>query len=308
MPSERSVALKHLIDANKKGTIILGSYRCGSHFIGQLAVEESQKLAIDYVYLDEHIDEHADFPAEFSAMDQRNQYVISIMNHPPLIRWLHDNVRVLEDYFVIRLKCRDLSRWYISWFALHYPVSDLHKQFNRRALNYADARIDGQPVKYFGSNDCGFYFDSLTSLYISSWCKDKGLFRQNDMKDFPFDGHNVFWAWHRVFGDHDQSYQLQFRDWQESLLKGYEPIRLTKQDGKRLEIALRGMQALHDIPVDAEFYYEDMSAMATRLTPWMPKNYFVAGIPLSRLLTQGDWLTSQFDACAPVGNGKFKGV
>ena len=106
---------KILFDLNKKGTLIISTYRSGTHFLHDYIADV---LGNEHVSLCDEIcnDNTINQLIKLTSSDN-NQYKVAILNNKMPHYYLFNNKELLQQWHVVRLTRNDKSHHFIShWF------------------------------------------------------------------------------------------------------------------------------------------------------------------------------------------------
>lgn len=305
--TKQHTAAPRLIDPSKKGTVILGNYRTGSHFIAKLAVETAQTHGQSVRFLDEHMAWDSDVRDEFMRLDRTTDYVVMIVNHPDLKIGLMNDQHLLDRWHVVRTVNHDLYRWFISYYIMMNPDSEINLTIPPTSFRMNAARLNGREVLFYGDAHTGLYMDLGTREYLCSWNRSEDrLTVRPDLRGMIF-GTNHLSIWRSISESNERVEQIA----QEMLLRWqrtYRPITLTPNDFRAISAVLFGMHASMSIAVDEEIDYAHMHHLASKTISWQPNLYVVSKLSLGSLFTNGDFLVDILGSWNVSKNGRFKSV
>lgn len=304
-----------LIDPNKKGTVILGNYRTGSHFISKLTVEAAKSIGLVATELEEHMAYDANICLEFVQLDCSTNYLIVIINHADLKIGLLNNPNLLKDWHVIRTTDQDLHRWFLSYHVMMNRNSDLAIKAPSAADHFfttfriQSARLNGRLVQFYGNSDQGVYFDTENNQYLFSWNREQDQFINPTLKSVRLNPDTIHNTWKKVYPtmkfDEYPTDQVA-KAMLDTFLSSYRPATLDSNLFREISMILCGMRASMDIAVDEEIDWTNMHWLASENTAWMPTDYLVSRVPLQSLWTNGDFLVGFLESFDLPKTGRLR--
>ena len=262
MKKRSAVTAGDLVDPGKRGTIIIGSYRCGSHFVQDLCRAQCQIEGVSYKMHGELVaqDESTNHAVGNLLRDIQidDRYHTIIINHTELKLDLM-SLLPLHDWLLVRIVHPDKHRWMQSQIYVSYTtiVKDLE---NSDTLPVSSARYNGRPVLFVGNSEGGDYYDSTTTMYLASWHRDKGEITRPELV-----GRSVHEINH---GGHHGTPKTAY----EKYIDHFERL-----DGRLIFHQLCSHITNHYmsqmIEVDMELNYLELPTLATDRVPWQPNQY-----------------------------------
>lgn len=153
----------NFVDVNKRGSLIVGDYRCGSHFLEKICCQEATNLGIIYRSNAEWY--HNSFINRFKKLHDDVEYQILIINHSQQKEKLLE-LGTLDEWHVIRIEHNDIYRWFISlYFFLMTSFYDVELEVKE----LKEASLNHQSVWYIGDGTGGHYYNKNDERYIISW-------------------------------------------------------------------------------------------------------------------------------------------
>lgn len=251
-----------LVDPKKRGTIIIGSYRCGSYFMQDLCQAQCRILDRSYKMHGELALQDASTNHDVSNLlldiEFDDRYHIIIINH---IEHKLDLMSLLPlpDWLLVRVVQPDKHRWIQSqMYVTHTPII---RDLSDRDLTPAVlARYNNKQVLYVGDSDVGDYYDPITEMYLASWHRDQGEITRPDLV-----GRTIHEIRH---GGHHGTPKTAY----EKYLDDFEHL-----DGRTIFHQLCGHMTNHHvsqmIEVDMELEYLELPSLATDQVTWQPNQY-----------------------------------
>lgn len=291
MEKQKKIATSDLIDAKRRGTIIIGNYRCGSHFVQNLIIQECLNKKISPVrhqeigaYLEptqswQHV---LDNQIADLALDVR--YHVMIVNHANLKHDLLCTVNI-NDWHLVRITSHDKYRWFQSLYLqqslkvhgksiLESLMAEMSENLStdhvtdQANVKTSHARLNGRPVLYVGSSDGGRYYDQESLRYLVSWTAAQGQYKDQAFVDHYL-GRNL---------PKEVTNTVANQQWHHNVPRSVYDRYLDQATVHEFDLrSLYGHMANHwlsqQIAVDLELDYKDLPALATAEIKWTPNDY-----------------------------------
>lgn len=259
-----------LVDSSRSGTLILGEFRSGSHFLHGLIEDAALNLGLAINPLGE-LDGGQPTDGAAVTINQleadRDSYHIMILNQTQHKIAVLDNKCPLTNWHVIRLVIDDRRRWFISW--LFHNYLKLHIKKTGTAAKYK-----GRDVWYVGTVDAGSYYDKESGAWIASWPDVAGNgSRVQSLAEMPD-------PWHH--GVPESQYQ--------SVLDQLHGVDTDTNFWVELVSGLRNCLITCTVPADIEVGYSQLASMQTHRRTWQPNHY--PEIDLSRYFKHHELIES----------------
>lgn len=251
--SNNARAIPRLVDSSRSGTLILGEFRSGSHFLHGLIEDAAQDMGLPANPLGEldgglPTDGAAEMINHLEA--DRDSYHVAILNQTQHKISVLDYQSKLSNWHVIRLVIDDRRRWFISWLFHNYLKLHIKK-------TGIPAKYKGRDVWYVGTADAGSYYNKESGAWIASWPDDPSDgSRVQSLADMPD-------SWH-----HDVP-EAQYQ----SVLDQLDGVDADTGFWVELADGLRNCLITCTLPADIEVRYSQLAAMQTDRRQWKPNHY-----------------------------------
>ena len=287
-----------LFDTEKKGTIILGCYRSGSHFVERAIQEHAASHGIEVLPTGETLPLDAEMVEVSSFFNEDAQYKTTIVNHISLKWMLINDPDLVQDYHIVRTTQRNIKRWFLSFYIMNNPDSSLgakHPQASGHLRRKDSARINGRVVDVMINNDQAYYYDPEDGRYLGSWQRDKGHFVDAKLEHMSMDD----------LGRVIQAQMIPLA--QNQFLQTYVPVQLSFNEIGQIFNQIIFSQLLSNlIPADQEIDYKDMASINHGQAQWRPENYLLDGVPWTRLFQNGQLLNDILDNWSEPPDGRLR--
>jgi len=293
------MAKKHrkpkLIDPSKRGSLIVGHYRCGSHFVRALAKYQWDRSqpARACVLHDEWLDAQESSRARLCKL-RKSDYHVVILNEPLVKQELMLDPARLDEWHVIRMVHEDKVKWFISYYFYciftrenpHVARMTLVPPTNFGADKTGEMWFS-RPAVYKGSGTQGHFFDKDTLKYLRSWSKDQSYY---------FDPERIGSSAGKHLLHHGGARAV------------YQEIMDLTHDPKPFMFYLAPILTNHMLcqmfPADVELQYDSLAGMANDTVSWLPNDY--GDIDFDRIFTHGDVLRQWLERWSGAWPGVFK--
>lgn len=273
MKKKRPPNTGSLYSPDRRGTLLLGSYRMGTHFLQQLGAHQARAagvIAVEHAELEQDPEAHvysADdwLPRYLCQLAQSPGYHLVIINHQRHKSALIDRSDILKDWHVVRVIEQDKTRWFKSFFFfLHSPAGAtgstgvIYKELQPRAV--MSARLDGREMLFLGDSENGHFFHPTTRYYVASWARGRGNY-----EDLSMVGQLITrFQW----GHHDTP-----EAYYQKILDGLsEPLRLAPLLPILGEAMINDLYT-HMIPADMELWFQSLQFLQNDQVLWRPNRY-----------------------------------
>jgi len=291
----------HLVDVTKRGTMIVGCPRLGTHYIQALCgyhAAQADLAVIEHgelnhmpgspLYVDpNHI--HS-----YLRQSMPGQYRLVILNSESHKLPLAASPAVLEDWHVIRVCDADPYRWFWSWFLfLHSDANAIADHMIYPALARLDiqsSKLQGRAMWFVGHPDQGHYYDAETQYYSHSWNRSRGDYQ---------DAARAHTRCHDQLGHHGTSRQVYMR----MLAALTDKLPLQPLLGW-LPLALQNHMVSQMLPADQELEFKDLPQLANHVVEWRPNDY--PQLDLGQVFKNADLLAAILDRWSGSWPGVFK--
>lgn len=261
-------SVDQLVDGNKCGTMIIGDFRTGTHFVRDRAWQVAIDIGLRAKRYPEWIGtDNLSCKQRFkniAAMPDHDYHVV-IVNELTIKTELLKMLPALENWHLIRATRHDVHQWFMSWFFFNYlKIYDEYAQTVTPKLQAA--RHNGREVMFFGTANGGDYINRETRIYMLSWRPETGTYI-NGMK---------------IGKTMDELQELEVRNagHHDNLEHAYLPLLeewMIQRDEKELlqdlSYSLLNRVISLMVPVDMEIDYAHLSGMASKDHPWRPNQY-----------------------------------
>lgn len=287
--------IDRLINPSRRGTMIIGAYRLGSHFVHDLCCSRAREQGLDVVAHDELVGPSGAetdpevFLQQLISIVSAPGYHVLILNELNQKSDLLDRPIMLNDWHVIRLIDDDKQRWFKSWF--FYLQSKLHLQ---RMPDLTDQRtqLDGLEVLVERLDGIEHYYDEFSLYYIKSWSKNTGYYVDQSLYNTEIS--KVRTILHH--GTPEEVYRSFFK-----LMGGTIPI---KQVLEQLTHAVNNQLVSMALPVDVEMQFSSLAALANESVRWTPNQY--PDIDIKETFEHGQLIQTILDRWSLPFEGRFK--
>lgn len=268
-----------LIDIRRRGTLILGEFRTGSHFLAEVCeylVKKQHMTCPPHVEL---LQTHGPFSKSLDR-SPADGYKIVIVNNSDHKQELVDNPHMIDDWVVIRLVPQDRVRWFLSWFffIFHKLTPSPHTEKNRPPQR---ARIDGRSVWYYGDEHSGHYYADRTLAYLTSWTRSGGSYHDPALEGTY---QKAYVPPKKYISYHNDTAKDVYEEF--LLQQPWQHLTSTFWCHLQSDLSSHVMGAL--VPADRVYRYEDLAALANDHVPWKPNRYpdidILAEMPDGRLV------------------------
>ena len=287
-----------LFDTEKKGTIILGCYRSGSHFVERAIQEHASSHGIEVLATGETLPQDAELVEISSFLNEDSKYKTTIINHNELKMAFLNDPSLVQHYHIVRTTQRNIRRWFLSFYILHNPHSPIATRLPLTS-NYVrrkdSARINGIVVDVMINGDQAYYYDPDTGRYLGSWHRHNG--------------HSVDPALtHMTMNDLEKVIQSEIvQQVREKFLQTYMPVCISLPEINQVyNQSMFGQFLSSLIPVDKEIDYSDMSSIDIGHWKWKPETYLLSDVPNCRLFKNGEILDAMLNSWVQPINGAFR--
>lgn len=289
-----------LVDVSKRGTMIVGCPRLGTHYLQALCGYHAAQSGLDVVEHDE-INHMPDTPRyvdphhihSYLRQNMPGRYRLIILNHLEHKMPLAGSPGVLDDWHVIRVRDADPHRWFWSWFLFTHSGMVDHMIYPALArLNIQSCKLQGRDMWFAGDTDQGHYYDAETHKYSHSWNRSRGDYQ---------DAARVRTQCKDQLGHHGTSRLVYTR-----MLAGLaDKLPLQPLLG-RLSAALHNHMVSQILPADQELEFGDLPQLANHVVQWQPNDY--PRLDLEQVFENADLLAAILDRWSGSWPGVFKDV
>ena len=273
MKKKSSKTTQELYRQDRRGTLLLGTYRMGTHFLQHLCAYQAQAagvIAVEHEELEKNPEGQAFSPASWlprylAQLVQSPGYHVVIVNHQDHKSALLDRSDILQDWHVVRVIEQDKTRWFKSFFFfLHSPAGvtattgSIYKELEPRSV--MNARLDGREALFLGDSEQGHFFHPITRLYLTSWSRKRGNY-----EDPALVGQLITrFQW----GHHDTP-----EDYYQKILDNLAgPLKLAPILPVLSEAMINDLYT-HMIPADLEIWFQSLRFMQNDQVMWRPNRY-----------------------------------
>lgn len=279
-----------LCDMSKHGTLVLGEYRCGSHYLLNIAGEICRAHARLYKNHGEWFTTRGDTKTFFDSLSSDPVYHLVVINQLESKIELVQSGIDLEDWHVIRVVPDDRERWFISWY--FYLYTDNRPPDQPTIVQHTCVKLDGSDVWFVGTEFAGNYYDYDSKQYIHSWYKDGGKYINDDLigTEKPSNQQTM----------HHATESIVYKRW----LSKNHPLPFDAGQFPWLMNLLNIHVINTMIPADIEIFTSALASLGTDENRWQPNQY------PPQLSVEVDWengwyIKQLLDRWAPLP-GKFK--
>lgn len=287
--------IDRLINPSRRGTMIIGAYRLGSHFLHDLCCSRAREQGLDVVAHDELVGPSGAgtdpevFLQQLISIVSAPGYHVLVLNELNQKSDLLSNPVVLDDWHVIRLIDDDKQRWFKSWFFyLHSSDQLKHMQ----DLVDQNSQLDGQEVLVDRMDDIEHYYHRFSLQYIKSRSRNNGYYVDQSLLGTELS--KVRTILHH--GTPEEVYRSFIK-----LIGGTIPI---KQVLEQLAHALNNQLVSMVLPVDVEMQFSSLAALANESVRWTPNQY--PDIDIKETFEHGQLIQTILDRWSLPFEGRFK--
>lgn len=305
---------RKLIDISRRGTMILGAYRMGTHFVQDLCDYHARQAGLLPIKHQEA--SHVEGNPRYVDMAQWNDYIdemdravgyhlviVNSMEHKSEMALRPD---LLADWHVVRVVDYDKLRWFKSWFFfMQSPASTMQSMYPEIRRRYQStfnaqtgtnqtyhADVDGTPAIREGNETQGHFFNAYSLQYIKSWNQAQGDYVDDGLVDtklttLPMPVH---------FGTPKHVY--------EDFLRTFARKIPTRDLIYQLTHGLNNHLMAHIVPADVEIAYQTLGQMANSEVQWSPNEY--PEFDLEAVFEHGDLIRTILERWSAPWPGRFK--
>ncbi len=179
----------NLINADKKGTIILSHYRSGGSQLKLATLRALEESSIDFIDLNEinlNIESGISFDKQLNELLTSDKYVLTLLNNPLAINYIHTTKmfkQLSEDFVIVGLKRKDKLKTLLSlgvWEELIHQgiygkkniteseMIEFHNNLLENKLPYHTIHLgwESNPFTKNIKNSPRFYLNNLLKVYF----------------------------------------------------------------------------------------------------------------------------------------------
>lgn len=278
-----------LINPERLGTIIIGEFRLGSHFLQSIIAEHANQQGLEINCKGEYsfklsVDE---LTKEIRDLNNDNRYHTIILNHMRTKETMLLNPYMVHNWHVIRVQPDDRIRWFFSWFFHNYLPHQLTREEILEVARPRETTLDGTKVYYFDDHHRHFFEPDKLKYWIS-WHESRGHFTVPEkLGKGLLDYH------------HGTSTKIFKR-----MLSIARQKTLPWQFWVDLSDCMTNHVLGSRIPADVEIPYTALHSLETESTRWTPNHY--PKIDIDREFRDGKILKSFLERWLNPLPGKFK--
>lgn len=271
MKKRSAVTAGDLVDPGKRGTIIIGSYRCGSHFVDKLCVQQCLIRNIPFKRHGELLyssdDKGHTLGNLIKDLETDDRYHMIIINHLEHKLDLMRNAGI-ADWLLVRVVNHDKHRWYQSYF--YHSNKRLHEVHQK--LHGTPSRRNGRQALYFGDYNSGHYYDVESGEYVTSWQRNMGEYQDDELTGTVINSEETKNLMSPHHGQSSHLYEkfLDSADLNDADVSVYQ-----------LTWHMINHWVSNLLPVDKELDYKNLSDLSNDDVVWLP-NYYPNHNVLSR--------------------------
>ena len=292
-----------LIDPPRRGTVILGSPRMGTHFVHEVC----RKLALQAGL---EVEQHGEIAPHnlsnkfvaaenlpvFFGQARPDRYHLVIVNHEQYKMILADASSIIDDWYVLRLDDNDKYRWFWSWFwFMHSPL--IRQPLYPELMNSLPkpGMHDGRTVWIDDHDVRKDVFDGQTGRYLFTKIVSITRFDDRDIFDDNLRETNML----EFFGHHGSPRKLydRFLAQIQNKLSLFPLL-------EHLPAALNNHVLSKIIPADEEIPYQSLAALQDQEVQWQPNAY--PDMSPAEIFNHGEMLQAILDRWSMPLEGKFK--
>ena len=248
-----------IVDLRKRGTLVLGEYRCGTHYLLLVAEEICRAHARLYKNHDEWFTTRGDTKTFFDSLSSDPVYHLVIINQlESKIEFMKSGID-LADWHVIRVVPDDRERWFMSWY--FYLHADTRPPDQPIKVQHTTANLNGREVWFVGTEFAGDYYDLDSRQYIASWSADGGGYTNDVLIGTEKPSNRQMM--------HHNTESIVYKRW----LRKNRPLPFDVGQFPSFFYMLHGQMLNAMLPADMEISTSALASLETETVRWKPNQY-----------------------------------
>lgn len=286
-----------LIDPARRGTIIIGNPRFGTHFAQNICRQRAYEQGLDVIQHGEIVPHRSskacvlpgDLPGFLSNVSP-NQYRLIIINHEEHKIPIADNTTLLDDWHVLRIDDDDKYRWFWSWFWFMHSPLVARPMYPELMTSIPKPGMHSGRTVWIDDHDGRLdFYDTETHAYLFTKVGQITHFDEA-LREVKVDR---FWGHHGTARElYDRFLSQVKKKLRLSLLLPFLPSALNNHLFSKI------------VPADEEIQYKGLVFLQNQEVAWQPNHY--PDIDPAQIFDHGDLLRAILDRWDIPFPGHFK--